>query len=349
MFRGSCLIYRKQKKTRFKMTPIPKEIIIRSIQRTATEEELSILNRWLKADITNRTCYFQLEEIWSSGKSLSEESIHQGWQMLAKQIEKQPQQHTVPRIKQKIVWWRYVAAVFIGVLIASAIWFAVPTRDLLSHSIVQNVVYNKSGVQSVVLPDQSEVWLNENSRLTYPEVFVKKKRLVALEGKGYFDIRSSKEKPFVVQIGEVTIEVTGTEFFVESVFDETSSVTLISGKVNLNYEDSNGNLVSTPLVPGQQAHINSVVGTVEIENVDTDYYIAWKDGTYRFTDERLEKIAAMLAQHYGLEIRVSPSLKDKRFTGRVMSGDSVEEVLKSIGKSYPVRYRISDKLVRIIE
>lgn len=328
---------------------ISEEIIIRSIQRTASEEELNILSRWLGEDKKNSVFYFQLEEIWNAGKNLSEETIHQGWHMLAKQIEKQPQQHIVLKNNPKVVWWRYVAAVFIGVLVATAIWFAIPTKDILQHSIVQNVVYNKSGVQSIVLPDYSEVWLNENSRLSYPEEFSQNKRLVDLSGKAYFDIRKDTEKPFFVQIGKVMIEVTGTEFFVETVYEEKSSVTLISGKVNLNYTDSNGKPISMPLISGQQAHINSMDATVEIESVDTDYYTAWKDGTYRFTDERLEKIAAMLAQHYDLEICVASSLKNKRFTGRVTSDENIEDILKSIGKSYPVSYRIIDKLVRIIE
>lgn len=334
------------------MPTIAEEIIIRSIQKSATPEELKILKQWLKEDDKNIRLYFQLDEIWSSGKNISEESIRQGWQMLVRQIDARSlkaQPIALSAKKRKLVWWRYAAAVFIGVLIASGVWLALPTSDTLQHAVVQNVVYNKSGVQSIILPDQSEVWLNENSRLIYPETFSDKKRLVALEGKGYFDIRSNKEKPFVVQIGITEIEVTGTEFFVESVFDETSSVTLISGKVNLNYQDGSGKKISTPLLPGQQAHIDNLDGNVEVENVDTDYYTAWKDGTYRFTDERLEKIAAMLAQHYGMKIHVALTLKDKRFTGRVSPGESVEDVLRSIEKSYPVRYRISDKLVRIIE
>lgn len=328
---------------------IPEGIIIRSIQRTASEEELNVLRKWLLEDKRNRTFYFQLEEVWDTGRNISQDSIRQGWQMLAEQIKSQHQQPLISKDKKSILWWRYAAAVFIGVLIASAIWFVVPAKDSLRNSIVQNVVYNKTGVQSIVLPDQSEVWLNDNSQLTYLDTFTKEKRLVTLEGKAYFDIRSDRTKPFVVQIGEVAIEVTGTEFFVETESKEASIVTLISGEVNLNYHDSNGRLVSSPLAPGQQAHLNSMFGTLKIENVNTDYYIAWKDGTYQFTEERLEKIAALLAQHYDMEIYVASTLKDKRFTGRVISGERVEDVLQSFGKSYPINYHIIDKKISITD
>ena len=40
----------------------------------------------------------------------------------------------------------------------------------------------------VLLPDGSRVWLNSDSKLTYPEQFAKYHRKVTLEGEAYFDI-----------------------------------------------------------------------------------------------------------------------------------------------------------------
>lgn len=334
------------------MRMIAEEIIIRSIQKTSTPEELDILNKWMKEDEKNAACYFQLEEIWNSRKNISEETIHNGWQTLAEQITLRPQkEHSLNSSakKQKIVWLRYAAAVFIGILITSAVWmiFYDAPKKLQPQMFVQNVVYNNAGVHPVVLPDNSEVWLNENSKIIYPEAFAEKNRVVALEGKAYFDIQKDSEKPFIVQIGNVEIEVTGTEFFVESAPEEESTVTLISGKVNLNYKDKDGRSFSTSLTPGEQAHINSLNGSVAIENIDTDYYIAWKDGTYRFTDEPLEKITPLLAKRFDLDIHVVLSLRNKRFTGRVVPGEDIEDILKSIRKSYPIKYQISGKKVNI--
>jgi transmembrane sensor len=336
-----------------KMLPIAEEIIIRSIQKIATPGELSILNKWLREGEENVAYYCQLEEIWNSRKSFPKEAVQSGWQMLTGEIAARPQKkrRTVPVKKRKIVWLRYAAAVFIGVLLASSVWmiFSDISKESQQHILVQNVVYNKTGVQSVVLPDNSEVWINEDTRITYPERFPKGKRVVSLEGKAYFDIRKDPETPFIVQIGSTEIEVTGTEFFVESLLEKQSYITLISGSVNLNYKNKEGEKFSTPLTPGEQARINRWDGSVEIENVDTHYYMAWKDGTYRFTDEPLERIVPLLAKRFDLDIRVSPSLKNKRFTGRVISGENIEDVLKSIGKSYAIKYRISGKNIYIEE
>lgn len=330
------------------MTSIPQDIIIRSIRKTATEAELNTLNQWLKEDRKNVEYYYQLEEIWSSHTELSKETIYRGWEKISTEITKRSLS-IVPQKRRSFVWLHYAAAVFAGIIIASAIWMNLSVGEKITEQniLVQNVVYNRTGVQPLLLPDQSEVWINEYTKITYPEEFNGQRRIVALDGKAYFDIRKNTEKPFVVQIGEVEVEVTGTEFFVESFSKEESLVTLITGSVNLNYKNIEGECISKALVPGQQANINRQNGDIRVTAVDTDYYVAWKDGTYRFTDESLEKIAGLLAKHFDVDFQISASLKNKRFTGRVTSEESIEDVLTSISKSYSVKYQITGKSVKI--
>ena len=336
------------------MISVTEEIIVRSIRKVATPEEQGILNKWLREEEKNIAYYCQLEEIWNSGESLPEKAIYNSWQMLAREIDMRPkeiQSFIIPVKKRKNGWLRYVAAIFTGVLLASVAWMTLSDilKEPREHISVQNVLYNKTGVQLVVLPDSSQVWMNEDTRITYPEEFTGEKRLVVLEGKAYFDIRKNAEIPFVVQIGDVEIEVTGTEFFVESALEEESCITLILGAVSLHYKNRKGKNLSMPLAPGEQARINRLNGRVEIENIDTGYYIAWKDGIYRFTNEPLEKIVSLLAKRFDLDIYIAPSLKNKRFTGRVIQGEDIEDVLNSIGKSYPIKYRITGERINIIE
>ncbi|WP_075557858.1 FecR family protein [Parabacteroides timonensis] len=330
------------------MTSIPQDIIIRSIRKTATEAELNTLNQWLKEDRKNVEYYYQLEEIWSLRTELSKETINKGWEKVSAEIMKRSLS-IVPPKRKSFIWLRYAAAMFIGIIIASAAWINLPVKEKVPDQsvLVQNVVYNRTGVQSILLPDQSEVWINEHTKITYPEEFNGQKRIIALEGKAYFDIQKNKEKPFVVQIGEVEVEVTGTEFFVDSFSEEESLVTLITGGVNLNYKNIEGKCISKVLIPGQQANINRQNGDIKITVVDTGYYVAWKDGTYRFTDETLEKIAGLLAKHFDLDFQISASLRNKRFTGRVTPEQSIEDVLTSISKSYSVKYQIIGKSVKI--
>ncbi len=55
----------------------------------------------------------------------------------------------------------------------------------------------------LMLSDNSEVWLNAASSITYPVVFNSDKREVKITGEVYFDIAQNKTKPFVSAVGEL--------------------------------------------------------------------------------------------------------------------------------------------------
>src|ERR1700738_4424293 len=50
----------------------------------------------------------------------------------------------------------------------------------------------------LVLPDNSQVWLNSGSRLNYQNDFNTYSREVELEGEAYFDVAKDSEHPFIV-------------------------------------------------------------------------------------------------------------------------------------------------------
>jgi len=330
---------------------ISEEIIIRSIRKTATQEELEILNAWLKEDKKNTEYYFQLEEIWSSHKEISQKNIYVGWEKLSTEINKRPHlSQPIPQKRKSLIWLRYVAAVCIGIIIASVVWMNFPGRHEPARDIlVRNAVYNSTGVQSLHLPDNSQVWLNEDTRVIYPEQFTGQRREISMEGKAYFDIHKDSTRPFIVRIGTIEVEVTGTEFFIESLSQEEVHVTLVSGGVDLRCTNQTGYTSFLSLTPGQQAAINNIDGDMNVSEIDTNYYVVWKDGIYRFNDEPLEKIAGLLAKRFDLDICVSPSLKNKRFTGRISSREDIEDVLTTFNKSYPVKYKITGNKVQITE
>lgn len=335
------------------MRTIPEQIILRSISKTATPVELKILNAWLKEAPGNIACYSQMEEIWYSKEKITQEEIRAGWQRLAAGLKNSPRKEdgikNYARRSRLHTWGRYAAAVFIGVLISSALWVIYQNRGQTGHDsglMVRNVVYNRTGVQQIILPDSSKVWINEDSKLTYPDVFPEGKRVVSLEGKAFFDVSKEPEKPFVVCLSSLDVRVTGTEFYIESSKRETF-VTLISGGVNLATKNKRDNSFS--LEPGQTGTLNNLSGEVEISSADIGYYVAWKDGVYRFNNESLGTIIGMIEKRYGYRINAPASLKDKKFTGRISVDDPIENILQTINKSYSIRYKVTGNKVEIRE
>ncbi len=328
------------------MLPIPEDIIIRYFQHTATEEESRQLHQWLHEDEKNVELFYQLEEIWNSRNQIDESVIRNGWERLHSNMQPgKSEVVTVPR-KRIPVWMRYAAAACIGILVVATIWISSENGIInLGKPVVQNVVFNRNGVEMLLLPDSSRIWINENSKITYPEEFNKKERLVQLDGKAYFDIRKNERKPFIVRMNKIDVEVTGTEFFIETTPLHTL-ITLISGSVQVKRNDINK---SANLTPGQEASITADKDEITITTVDTGFYVAWKDGTYRFEEEPFGKIAKFLAWRFNLDINIAESLKEKRFTGRVNSEENIYEVLDKISQSIPISYVITDETATISE
>lgn len=328
------------------MLTIPEDIIIRYFQHTATEDESQHLHQWLREDEKNVELFCQLEEIWNSRHTIDETVIRNGWEKLNNQM--QPVEvGKKPTTRKRIpVWMRYAAAACIGILLVATLWLSSENGIIsLGKPVVQNVVFNRNGVEMLLLPDSSRIWINENSKITYPEEFSKKERLVQLEGKAYFDISKDERKPFIVRMNKIDVEVTGTEFFIETTPLRTL-ITLISGSVQVKRNDINR---SAGLTPGQEASITADKDDINITTVNTDFYVAWKDGTYRFDGEPFGEITKFLAWRFKLEITIDESLKEKRFTGRINSEESIQEVLDKINLSIPITYVITDEKATISE
>ena len=59
----------------------------------------------------------------------------------------------------------------------------------------------------VLLADGTEVWLNANTTLRYPERFDPKRREVELHGEAFFEVEKAAGKPFVVKTNKMDIKV----------------------------------------------------------------------------------------------------------------------------------------------
>ena len=87
----------------------------------------------------------------------------------------------------------------------------------------------------VMLPDSSEVWLNSDSRLTYPQTFDSRERTVNLKGEAFFSVSSDRQHPFNVCLdGGLRVMAHGTRFNVCS-YDDSDNVemTLERGAIDV--------------------------------------------------------------------------------------------------------------------
>lgn len=197
-----------------------------------------------------------------------------------------------------------------------------------------------------VLADGTEVWLNANSKLRYPEHFDEKQRVVELHGEAFFDVEKNKEKPFVVQTNKMNIKVTGTQFNVNAYDTEKYFVaSLIEGSISVLCKNNLNNTYA--LSPQQKIVVSD--DTSEVTMFDNNDFMSWKDGMFVFDDMLLTELIKKLELYYDVSIRVdNTKLGDLRYTGKFRQSDGVESVLRKLQIVYPFSYEKDDERNLII-
>ena len=185
----------------------------------------------------------------------------------------------------------------------------------------------------VVLSDGTEVLLNSDSRLKYPEVFTGNERKVYLEGEAYFEVAKDKEHPFKVMAQGVEVNVLGTHFNVNAYPERTDVVTtLVEGKVRVGRGTR-----QIVLVPGEQAAASAE--SLNVKKVDVREYIAWKDGLFVFSRMSLEEIMRQVYRWYGVETVFSDeTVRAVTFTGIIDKSMPLGELFKVIETVVDVRF-----------
>lgn len=193
----------------------------------------------------------------------------------------------------------------------------------------------------VLLADGTEVWLNANSTLRYPEYFDLKQREVELHGEAFFEVEKNKDKPFIVRTSKMDITVTGTKFNVSAYDSEKYFVaSLVEGAVSVSCVYNRNSDFS--LRPQQQIVVSD--HSSEISQFSNTDFMSWKDGVFIFDDMLLTDIIKKLELYYDVSIIVkSTKLGNFRYTGKFRQMDGVESVLRKLQIVYPFTYTKDDE------
>ena len=195
----------------------------------------------------------------------------------------------------------------------------------------------------LTLPDGTRVWLNAASSLRFPTSFNGKERLVRLDGEAYFEVAKDALKPFKVQSNGQTVKVMGTHFNVNAYQDESETrTTLLEGSIKIA-----GTTASGLLTPGQQGVLTG--SDLKITEANTEEAIAWKNGYFRFNSENIESIMRKLSRWYDIEVSFEGNIKSKSFTGKISRFKKISQVLKMLGKTKAVKFKVEERRVVVSE
>ena len=193
------------------------------------------------------------------------------------------------------------------------------------------------------LPDGSFVHLNAASSLSYSSQLVSNgKRNVKLTGEGYFEVAKNREYPFVVETNQQQIEVVGTHFNINAYADDGAvRTTLEEGAVKVR----SGNTVLN-ITPGEQAVSKN--GNLSVTAADLEEVLAWKNGYFRFNEEKLSNVMAKLAKWYNIEVVYTSNTNDETFTGTLSRDKNISQALNILEKTNGVKFKIEGRRITVM-
>ena len=208
------------------------------------------------------------------------------------------------------------------------------------------VVYNKlevprGGECMIKLDDGTKVWVNAETKLKYPVVFVGDRREVVLEGEAFFDV-AKNEKPFIVKTSFGDVRVLGTAFGISAYASEPESyTTLVRGKVSVEREGIN----PVVILPGEQV-VTFKDGKMIKQEVDVEEFVRWKDGIYVFKEKSLGEIMKTLERWYNISVDFQDkSLVDLPFTGNLKRYDDINVFFDALTRTGDMKYRVKGNQV----
>ncbi len=217
--------------------------------------------------------------------------------------------------------WMTAASV---ILVMTAIGYQFFNRTVNTEHIVVMQTFDND-IRLVRLPDGSRVWLNEGTKIEYPENFDGSTRNIVLTGEAFFEVEKDSSKPFIISSGLIKTTVLGTSFNVKAYNGTVPLVEVRTGKVKV--ENKNGSIF---LVKGDAAVYMPTSETLvrkKAEKLEPDY----KKELLDVDGLTLEDVVTLLQNDYDFSVEYSTKdLKKLKIKGTLGTKQGITEMLNTL-------------------
>jgi len=215
--------------------------------------------------------------------------------------------------------WRIAAAIAV---IFAASYFYISTLD-------ESVSTQYAERNEVRLPDNSEIILNADSRITYSEKNWDKERNISLEGEAFFKV--AKGQKFTVATNDGLVTVLGTQFNVEN-RKGFFEVTCYEGLVSVIF---NGKETKLPAGNSFIAINGNVLKTESPVNTTP----SWMSSESTFKSIPLNYVLDEFERQYNIEVKTENVNLEQLFTGS-FSNTNINLALQSISTPSQIKYEL---------
>jgi transmembrane sensor len=285
---------------------IVKELIPRYLAGEASVSEEKQLLDWIAQSRENEQEYLTSKRVFELGQKHYADKINESinidideeWKHFVNSINTNEKKvRTLPDTKNtKQLWYKIAATISFIILTGYIINYFISKPTDIRFETADNI-------QTVSLPDGSEVILNKYSRIAYTSDFGEDGRNVKLTGEAFFNIKRDTLNPFKILVNKTTIEVLGTSFNVRA-YDYLKEVEVIvkTGIVKLTAPESKKEV---KLVAGQKG-----VYTATNENLASSInedvnFLAWNTQKIIFIENDLRTVVETLNKTYQCNIIIA--------------------------------------------
>jgi hypothetical protein len=215
-------------------------------------------------------------------------------------------------------------------------------REHIAQTQQNKLIVPRGRRSSIILSDNSRIWLNSGTTLIYPSSFKENKREIYVDGEIYIEVEKDTLRPFHVKSSKLNIEVLGTKFNVSAYSSDVEQmVTLVEGSIAIT---SSGR--KNILQPNQLLMLSGN-GDYKINEVSVMDYICWRYGWIQAHTTSLKELAKRLSRYYDKEIICDPQVHMLKCSGKLVLFDDLEKVLYTISKNMNIDYRYKDNKIEL--
>jgi len=285
------------------------------------------LAKWLSNELSEEELQeFQNSETYASYKKLKEatSSLKAPDFDPEKALQRLKDEHiaNAPKVISLNPFKKFLrVAAVIAILLAGS-YFYINTLD-------ERVTTEFAERSEVVLPDDSEIFLNADSQVSYSEKNWDNKRNIELKGEAFFKV--AKGKKFTVSTDHGTVAVLGTQFNVEN-RKGFFEVTCYEGLVSVTHNNKESKLpagTSFLVINGKIISTGTPDGTLP----------SWMNNESSFESIPLKYVFAELERQFNIKVSTENIDTNLLFTGSFNNTD-LNMALKSISTPSQTHYRI---------
>lgn len=319
-------------------------LVVKFLAGEISDSEMNVLKAWLEKDPANRQVFNEENELWQESgikTQLDHYQIENAWTKVSDKIRAGRNRDSKVIVLNRNNYRILIAAASVACMVAIVgltLRFAEKGSDKHNIAALTTVCTEEGEKAHILLADSTNVYINSGSTLEYKADYNTKERVVRLSGEAFFDVRTNPEKPFVVQLDQLTVSATGTRFNVLSYSNENRiETTLEEGKIQISIIGQEPLEVKS----GQQVVYFTKTKKAVVSDVHTETYTSWKENKLRFNDTPFEEALRKISRKYNVTFQIqNRELLDLKYTATFID-ESIEEVMQMLKVVSPITYKIN--------